>query len=311
MKAIRTHGRGGPEQLFFEDAPLPEVRRGEVLVRVRATGITPMELTWDESYQYADGTPRIPGIPGHELSGVVSRMAPDVTDFHTGDEVYGLVDFPQDGAAADFAAVRAANLAWKPLTISHEQAAALPLSALTAWQALFDHAGLDVGQSVLIHGGAGGVGSLAVQLARWRGSRVLAKASASNAELVRSLGADEVIDYRTTRFEERLRDIDVVLDTIGGETQERSWQVLRKGGVLVALVSPIPPGVAEQHGVRGEFFIVRGNRRQLNQISNLVEEGNLKPVIAEVLPLASAREAFERGAGVHSPGKIVLRASAA
>ena len=310
MKAIRTHGRGGPEQLFFEDAPLPEVRRGEVLVRVRATGITPMELTWDASYQYADGTPRIPGIPGHEVSGVVERMAPDVTDFHPGDEVYGLVDFPHDGAAADFAAVRAANLALKPLTIPHEQAAALPLSALTAWQALFEHARLDVGQSVLIHGGAGGVGSLAVQLARWRGSRVLATASASNAELVRSLGADEVIDYRTTRFEERLRDIDVVLDTIGGETLERSWRVLRKGGVLVTLVSPIPPGVAEQHGVRGMFFIVSGNREQLDQITGLVNAGKLTPVVSEVLPLARAREAFEHGAAGHAPGKIVLQAPA-
>jgi NADPH:quinone reductase-like Zn-dependent oxidoreductase len=310
VKAIRTHGRGGPEQLFFEDAPLPEVRRGEVLVRVRATGITPMELTWDESYQHADGAPRIPGVPGHEVSGVVERMAPDVTDFQPGDEVYGLVDFPHDGAAADFAAVRAANLALKPLTISHEQAAALPLSALTAWQALFEHARLDVGQSVLIHGGAGGVGSLAVQLARWRGARVLATASASNAELVRSLGADEVIDYRTTRFEERLRDIDVVLDTIGGETQERSWQVLRKGGVLVALVAPIPPGVAEQHGVRGMFFIVSGNREQLDQITGLVNAGKLKPVVSEVLPLARAREAFEHGAAGHAPGKIVLQALA-
>jgi NADPH:quinone reductase-like Zn-dependent oxidoreductase len=310
VKAIRTHGRGGPEQLFFEDAPLPEVRRGEVLVRVRATGITPMELTWDESYQHADGGPRIPGVPGHEVSGVVERMAPDVTDFQPGDEVYGLVDFPHDGAAADFAAVRAANLALKPLTIPHEQAAALPLSALTAWQALFEHARLDAGQSVLIHGGAGGVGSLAVQLARWRGARVLATASASNVELVRSLGADEVIDYRTARFEERLRDIDVVLDTIGGETQERSWQVLRKGGVLVALVAPIPPGVAEQHGVRGMFFIVSGNREQLDQITGLVNAGKLKPVVSEVLPLARAREAFEHGAAGHAPGKIVLQALA-
>src|SRR5262249_1676203 len=182
-------GRGGPEQLFFEDAPLPEARRGEVLVRVRATGITPMELTWDESYQYADGTPRIPGIPGPGDSAGVERVAPEGTDFHPGDEVYGLVDFPHDGAAADFAAVRAANLALKPLTIPHEQAAALPLSALTAWQALFEHARLDVGQSVLIHGGAGGVGSLAVQLARWRGSRVLAAASPRHAHLVPTLGA--------------------------------------------------------------------------------------------------------------------------
>ena len=155
MKAVRTHGRGGPEQIFFEDAPLPEVRRGDVLVQVRATGITPAELTWDETYQNADGAPRIPSIPGHEVSGMVERMAADVTDFRIGDEVYGLADFPRDGAAAEFAAVRAINLALKPRGIAHAQAAALPLSALTAWQALFEHAHLATGQSVLIHGGAG------------------------------------------------------------------------------------------------------------------------------------------------------------
>src|SRR5262245_36137819 len=311
MKAIRTHGRGGPEQLFFEDAPLPELRSGDALLRVRATGITPAELTWDETYQNADGTPRIPGIPGHEVSGVVDRMAADVTDFQRSDEVYGLADFPRDGAAAEFAAVRVANLALKPRRIRHAQAAALPLSGLTAWQALFEHARLMAGQSVLIHGGAGGVGSLAVQLARWQGARVLATASARDMAFVRSLGADDVIDYHATPFEEVLREIDVVLDTIGGKTRERSWRVLRKGGVLVTLVSPIPTGVAEQHGVRAVFFIVSGNRGQLDQISTLVDEGKLKPVIAEVLPLARAREAFERGAEVHSPGKIVLEASAA
>ena len=311
MKAIRTHGRGGPEQLFLEDAPLPEFRGGDVLVRVSATGITPTELTWDETYQNADGAPRIPSIPGHEVSGVVERMDPDVTDFRPGDEVYGLADFPRDGAAAEFAAVRAANLALKPRSIPHVQAAALPLSALTAWQALFEHARLAAGQSVLIHGGAGGVGSLAVQLARWRSARVLATASARDTEFVRSLGADDVIDYHAAHFEETLHDVDIVLDTIGGETREHSWRVLRRGGVLVTLVSPIPAGVAEQHGVRGVFFIVRGNRGQLNQISKLVDEGKLKPVIAEVLPLARAREAFEHGAGAHSPGKIVLQTSAA
>lgn len=310
MKAVRTHGRGGPEQLFFEDAPLPELRRGDVLLRVHATGITPAELTWDETYQNADGTPRIPGIPGHEVSGVVERTAPDVTDYQPGDEVYGLADFPRDGAAAEFAAVQAANLALKPRSIPHAQAAALPLSALTAWQALFEHAHLLAGQRVLIHGGAGGVGSLAVQLARWRGARVLATASAGNTAFVRSLGADDVIDYHATPFEETLRELDVVLDTIGGETRERSWRVLRKGGVLVTLVSPIPAGVAEQHGVRVVFFIVRGNRGQLEQISTLVDEGKLKPVIAEVLPLARAREAFEHSVGIHSPGKIVLQALA-
>jgi len=310
VKAVRIHGRGGPEQLFLEDVAMPKVRRGDVLVRVRATGITPAELTWDETYQNADGTPRIPGIPGHDVSGVVEKMAPDVTDFRPGDEVYGLADFPRDGAAAEFAAVRAANLALKPRSIPHAQAAALPLSALTAWQALFEHAHLDPGETVLIHGGAGGVGTMAVQLARWRGAHVLATASARDAALVRSLGADDVIDYHVIGFEDLLRDLDVVLDTIGGATRERSWRVLQKGGVLVTLVSPIPPGVAEQHSVRGVFFIVSGNREQLDQITGLVDTGKLKPVLAEVVPLARAREAFEHGAAGHAPGKIVLEVAA-
>ncbi len=310
MKAVRTHGRGGPEQLFFEDAPLPEIGRGDVLVRVRATGITPAELTWDETYRNADGTPRIPGIPGHEVSGIVERMAEDVTDFKIGDEVYGLCDFPRDGAAAEFAGVRAINLALKPRVISHIEAAALPLSALTAWQALFEHAHLGAGQTVLIHGGAGGVGSLAVQLAGWRGARVVATASARDTAFVKSLGADVVIDYHAAPFEDSLRDIDVVVDTIGGETRKRSWRVLRKGGVLVTLVSPIATGEAEQNGVRGIFFIVSGNRGQLDQISALVDGEKLKPVVAEVLPLARAREAFEHGAAKHAPGKIVLEVAA-
>jgi NADPH:quinone reductase-like Zn-dependent oxidoreductase len=266
-------------------------------------------LTWDETYQNADGAPRVPGILGHEPSGVVEKTASDVTDFRAGDEIYGLADFPRDGAAAEFAAVRATNLALKPRSIPHVQAAALPLSALTAWQALFEHAHLAAGQAVLIHGGAGGVGTLAVQLARWRGAHVIATASARNAALVRSLGADDVIDYHATRFEDILRDVDVVLDTIGGETRERSWRVLRKGGVLVELVSAIPADAARQHSVRGVFFIVRGNRRHLDQITALVDAGKLKPILSEVLPLARAREAFEHGAAGHAPGKIVLQVS--
>jgi len=307
VKAARIHGRGGPEQIFFEDAPLPEVRGGDVLVKARATGITPAELIWDETYQNADGTARIPSIPGHEVSGIVERMAGDVADFRIGDEVYGLPDFPRDGAAAEFVAVRAVNLALKPRSIPHTQAAALPLSALTAWQALFEHAHLAAGQSVLIHGGAGGVGSLAVQLARWRGARVLATASAPDTAFVHSLGADVVIDHHATIFENELRDMDVVLDTIGDETRRRSWRVLRRGGVLVTLVSPIPAGEAEQNGARGIFFIVSGNRGQLEQIDALVDGGKLKPVIAEVLPLARAREAFEHGTASHAAGKIVLQ----
>jgi len=306
MKAIRVHARGGPEQLVFEDAPEPKVPAGDVLVRVFATGITPTELRWDETYQHADGTPRIPSIPGHEVSGVVERAAPDVDDFRPGDAVYGLADFPRDGAAAEFVAVRAVNLAIKPRSIGHTEAASLPLSALTAWQALFEHGGLVAGQSVLIHAGAGGVGSLAVQLARWRGLRVFATASARDVAFVQSLGADVVLDYHAERFEDKTRDVDVVFDTVGGETQERSLRVLRKGGVLVSVVSPIAPGVAEQHGVRGVYFIVEGDRAQLDQIAALVDDGKLTPILAKAFPLAQAREAFEFGAASHSPGKIVL-----
>jgi NADPH:quinone reductase-like Zn-dependent oxidoreductase len=311
MKAIRVHARGGPEQLVFEDGPEPEVRAGDVLVRVGATGITPTELTWDETYQHPDGSPRIPSIPGHEVSGVVERVATDVDDFRPGDAVYGLADFPRDGAAAEFVAVRAANLARKPRSVGHTEAASLPLSALTAWQALFVRGELVAGQSVLIHAGAGGVGSLAVQLARSRGVRVFATASARDVAFVQSLGADVVIDYRAERFEEVARDVDMVFDTVGGETQERSLRVLRKGGVLVSVVARLPPGVAEQHGVRGVYFIVEGDRAQLDQIATLVDEGQLKPIVAEVFPLARAREAFEFGARSHAPGKIVLEVTPA
>jgi NADPH:quinone reductase-like Zn-dependent oxidoreductase len=311
VRAIRLHRRGGPDELVLEDAPVPGIGAGDVLIRVSATGITPTELRWDETYQHADGTPRIPSIPGHEVSGVVERVASDIEDVRPGDAVYGLADFPRDGAAAEFVAVRAVNLARKPRSIGHTEAASLPLSALTAWQALFVHGQPAAGQSVLIHAAAGGVGSLAVQLARWRGYRVFATASARDGAFVQSLGADVVIDYRAERFEDKARDVDVVFDTVGGETQERSLRVLRKGGVLVSVVSRVPPGVAEKHGVRSVYFIVEGNRAQLDQIATLVDEGKLKPIIAKVFPLARAPEAFDFGAASHSPGKIVLEVAPA
>lgn len=311
MRAIRLHRRGGPDQLVLEDAPVPELGTEDVLVRVAATGITPTELGWDETYQHPDGSPRIPTIPGHEVSGLVDRVAPDVGDLEPGDAVYGLADFPRDGAAAEFVAVRALNLAKKPRSIGHIEAASLPLAALTAWQALFVHGQLGAGQSVLIHAGAGGVGSLAVQLARWRGLRVFATASARDAAFVQALGADVVIDYRAERFEDVAREMDVVFDTVGGETQERSLGVLRKDGVLVSVVSRVEPSVAAQHGVRAVYFIVEGDRPQLEEIASLVDDGTLKPIIAKVFPLARTREAFEFGAASHSPGKIVLEVTPA
>ncbi len=307
MRAIRLHARGGPEQLVYEDAPLPDPAAGEALLRVYAAGITPTELTWSETYQTPDGHERLPTIPGHDVSGVVEALGPGVSDVSPGDAVYGLIAFPRDGSAAEYVAVRAADLAPKPRTLDHVHAAAVPLSALTAWQALFVHAGLAAGQRVLIHGAAGGVGAFAAQLARWRGAHVSATASARHHEFLRELGVETVIDYRTTRFEEVLRDVDVVLDTIGGDTLERSWRVLRRGGTLVSVAAPPPPEPARDAGTRGIFFIVEPSRAQLVEIARLIDAGEIRPVLDAVLPLARAREAFERGLAGHVRGKIVLR----
>ena len=307
MKAIHLHARGGPEQLVYEDALKPQLQPGDALVRVCACAFTPTELTWDPTYTTRDGASRLPSIPGHELSGVVESVSANGNGAKVGDQVYALADFWRDGAAADYIAIRAADLAPKPANLNFVQAAALPLSALTAWQALFDHGGLKPGGEVLIHGATGGVGSLAVQLAHWRGAFVVATAATKNLAMARELGADKVIDYTATRFEEQVRDADVVLDTVGGETQERSWGVLRPGGILVSIVDPIPEGKAAQHGARGVYFIVEPSRNELIEIARLVEGGKLRAIVEATFPLEDARKAFEFGASGHNRGKIVLQ----
>jgi NADPH:quinone reductase-like Zn-dependent oxidoreductase len=307
MKAIRLHARGGPEQLVYEDAPMPVLQPGDALVRVCATGITRTELTWDKTYQNADGSPRIPTIPGHEFSGVIESVPPGIRDFGPGDSVYGLADFPRNGAAAEYVAVRVANVALKPRSIDHVHSAAATLSGLTAWQALFTHAGLERGQKILICGAAGGVGTFAVQLAHWKGAYVITTSSGANLDFLRGLGADQTIDYtRQPRFEEQLRDIDVVLDAVGGDTVERSWSVLRSGGSMISITQPIPEQDLREHNARCLFFIVEPNRDQLEEMANLIDHGWLKSLVASIFPLARAREAFELGLQGHTRGKIVL-----
>jgi NADPH:quinone reductase-like Zn-dependent oxidoreductase len=307
MKAIRLHARGGPELLVYEDAPAPALLPGDALVRVHATGITWTELTWDQTYQNPDGSPRIPSIPGHEVSGVVEHLTPGASGLAPGDSVYGLTDFPRDGAAADYVAVRAANLALKPRSIDHVHSAAVTLSGLTAWQALFTHARLERGQKVLIHGGAGGVGIFAVQLAHSIGAHVIATSSGGNLDFLRELGADQPIDYTKTRVEDVLRDVDVVLDAVGGDTVQRSWPVLRPGGVMVSIVQPVEETQLREHNARGLFFIVEPQRDQLEKMAKLMDEGLLRSIVAAVVPLADARRAFELGASGHTRGKIVLQ----
>lgn len=307
MKAIHLHARGGPEQLFYEDAPKPQLKPGDALVHVCACAFTPTELKWDETYTAPDGSSRLPSVPGHELAGVVEAVSGgNGSGLKAGDQVYGLADFWRDGAAADYVAVRAADLAPKPDNLNFVQAAALPLSSLTAWQALFDHAGLKPGDEILIHGATGGVGSLAVQLAHWRGAFVVATTSAPNVSFAQKLGADKVIDYSSSRFEDYVHEADVVLDTVGGETLERSWNVVRPGGMVVSIVDPTAQEQHPRQDVRGEYFIVEPSRKELVEIKRLVEAGRLLPIIEATFPLEEAREAFELGTSGHNRGKIVL-----
>src|SRR5919204_1714373 len=259
MKAIRLHARGGPESLRFEDAPTPRPGAGEVLVRVRAAAVTPTELLWVPTWSMRDGGPRpLLVIPRHEFSGEVATLGEGVTAVGVGEAVYGMNDWFADGAQGEYCLARPADIARKPASVDHAHAAVTPISALTAWQGLFERAQLAAGQHVLIHGAAGGVGLFAVQLARRRGARVTATAAAGNLDFVRGLGADEVIDYRAERFEERARGVDVVFDTVGGATLRRSWGVLRPGGRLVTIA-------AAEGGSQGErtpaaFFIVEPRR---------------------------------------------------
>ena len=230
-----------------------------------------------------------------------------VTRFQIGDEVYSRPDIARDGAYATYIVVRESEVALKPRSVDHVHAAAIPLAALTAWQALFDVAGLSAGQKVLIHAAAGGVGSFAVQLAKWKGAHVIGTASQRNQSLLRELGVDEPIDYQNTHFDDVVHDVDAVLDTVGGDTQHRSWRVLKKGGILVSILSPPSEEEAAKHGARTGYVFVQPNSAQLTEIAKLVDAGKVKPVVETILPLADARKAQELSQTRHARGKIVLK----
>ena len=303
MKALRLHQVGGSESLLYEDAPKPSPKDNQVLVRVYATAITPTEFTWYPTFHTPEGGTRpFPIILGHEFSGIVDAIGPACTGVQAGDPVYGLSDWFIDGAQADYCLTVPANIAPKPASLDHVQTAAVPISALTAWQALIDRAQLSQGQRVLIHGAAGGVGSFAVQLAHYKRAHVIATASAANGDFVKALGADEVIDYQSTPFETVVRDMDVVLDTVGGDTRDRSWGILRKGGQLVTIAADAER--LTQPRVRDAFFIVEPNRVQLIEIARLIDAGVIRPIVGAVFSMENVRQAYDQ-----KPvrGKHVLR----
>jgi len=309
MKAIRIHNYGGPEALQYEDAPRPQPQAGEVLIRVHAAGVNPIDWKVREGHMKDFWPHKLPLILGWDVSGTVEEVGPGVSRFKKGDDVYSVPDASRDGAYAEYIVVRESELALKPKSLHHIRAAAVPLAALTAWQSLFDTAQLQPGQRVLIHAGSGGVGHFAVQLAKWKGAFVFATASTKNQDLLRKLGVNEPIDYTQQRFEDVARNIDIVLDTLGGETQERSWKVLRQGGILVSLVQPPSEEKAKALGVRATFVAGHPSGAQLAEIAKLIDSGKLAPVIDRILPLSEVRRAHELSQSGHTHGKIALRVS--
>ena len=305
MKAIVAHEYGGPEVLRYEDAPAPEPKENEVLVRVIASGVNPADpLIVSGKYAREFGT-HLPLIPGYDMAGVVEKIGAKITRLKVGDPVYAYLLW--GGGWAEHAVTNEGEAAIKPKSLTFSEAAAVPLAALTAWQALVDTAQLRAGQTVLIHGGSGGVGSFAIQIAKARGARVLATASAANQDLLKQLGADVAIDYTATKFEEAAKDVDVVLDPVGKDTLARSYGVVKKGGIVVTIVSRPDQAELDKRGIRGASLSSHPNANELAEITKLIEEKKIRPIVTQVLPLAEAGKADEKAATHHTRGKIVLK----
>jgi NADPH:quinone reductase-like Zn-dependent oxidoreductase len=305
MKAIRLHGPAGISGLVFEEVPDAAPMLCDVLVRVAACGITHNELDWPV-WTCRAGHRRTSIIPGNEVSGVVAALGYGTAGFAVGDEVFGLTDQLRDGAAAEYVAVEARNVAPKPQTVDHVHAAAVPRAGLTAWQALFDHGKLARGQTVVIHGAGGAVGSTAVQLARWAGAQVIGTGRSHSRTLVTELGADRFIALDTDRLEDAAGQADLVLDTIGGEVLARSPALLRPGGTLVTIKAAAQlPG--DRDDIRNVLFVQESSRAQLSELARLVDEGRLRPQVGAVYPLAQAAEAYSAKAAGGIPGRIVLQ----
>ncbi|MFT4624973.1 MAG: NADPH:quinone reductase-like Zn-dependent oxidoreductase [Myxococcota bacterium] len=306
MKAIRIHGYGDLDVLRHEDAPMPEPGSGDVRVKVHAAAVNPVDWKIRAGYLAAMVPHPMPLTLGWDVSGVVDNVGADVTHLSVGDAVYSRPDITRNGSYAEYMVVRASELAAKPATLSHNEAAAVPLAGLTAWQALFDHAQLKKGERVLVHAGAGGVGSFAIQFANWAGAHVIATASASNEALVRDLGAHEFVDYRSQRFEEVLDKVDVVLDTIGGDTQARSIPLLRPGGRLISAVGTPDADALAAAGATGAVIMVQPSSESLGRIAQLIDAGTVRVLIDSVFPLSQARAAHEKSQTGRAKGKIVL-----
>src|SRR5438093_6019858 len=303
MKAIVIHEYGGPEVLKYEDVPRPDPKDDQILVRVIAGGVNPVD-GMIRSGMFAKYEKAVfPMIPGADIAGVVKKVGSKVTKFKPGDPVFAYVTLKNSGGYAEYALMTKHEAAPKPNSLTYVEAAAVPIVALTAWQALIDTAKLKAGQTVLIHGGSGGVGSFAIQIAKAHGAKVIATASTANQELLKQLGADVAIDYAKQNFENIAKDVDVVLDSIGKDTLARSYGVVKKGGIIVSLVARPDPAELEKHGIRGEALTVDPNSDELSEIGKLIDEKKINVIVSQTFPLSEARKAQEQGGDWPHPRK--------
>lgn len=305
MKAVVAHEYGAPEVLKFEEVQRPEPNEDEALVRVIASSVNPADpLTLSGKYAREFGT-HLPLIPGYDLAGVVEKTGASVTKLKVGDAVYGYPTF--GGSWADYVTVKESEVAAKPKSLNFVESAAVPMGALTAWQSLVDVAKLQSGQTVLIHGGSGGVGSFAIQIAKARGAHVIATASTANQDLLKQLGADVAVDYTKTKFEDVAKDVDVVLDPVGKETLARSYGVVKKGGIVMSLVARPDPVELKKHEIHGAGISSHPDTEDLAEIAQLIDAGKIKPNVTQVLPMSEAIAAQQQAATHHTRGKVVLR----
>lgn len=292
--------------VIIGDVDKPKLNPDSVLVEVHAASLNPIDNIVRAGYLKDMIPVSFPYVMGYDVSGIVTETGANVTKVKVGDAVYARPNQDDAGSLAEFARIKESELALKPESISHAEAASIPLAGLTAWQALVDKAGLKAGQKILIHAGSGGVGTLAIQIAKHIGAHVVTTTSAKNADLVRSLGADEVIDYKTQKFEDVVSDYDVVFDMMGDDTMARSFGVLKKGGILVSIKGQDTDNLAEKHGVRFEWFFMSPSGEQLTQLGGLIEKGIVKPVIDSSYKLTEVSAAYDKLADGHAVGKIVV-----
>lgn len=307
MKAIVVHSFGGPEVLQYEDAARPEPKEDEILIRVMAASVNPVDAMIRQGYLVRVIGDKFPLIPGMDAAGVVEKIGLKIKKFKVGDPVYAFFTLKSEGGYAEFAVAKEGEAALKPKTVTYEQAAAVPAAGSTAWQALVETAKLGPGQTVLIHGGSGGVGHFAIQIAKTRGAKVIATASTSNQDFLKEMGADQAIDYTKTKFEDVVKDVDVVLDAVGEDTLARSYGVVKKGGIIVSITDDPDKAALDAHGIRGTSISAVPKANVLEELARLIDAKKIRPVVSQVLPLAETAKAHQQIATRHTRGKIVLK----